>query len=50
MKMGEEWSARAVEYEESAGAEYASEAGLIQWLPFHSTLLEIARERAGDYL
>ena len=33
MKMGEEWSARAVEYEESAGAEYASEAGLIQWLP-----------------
>ena len=33
MKMGEEWSARAVEYEESVSAENASEAGLIAWLP-----------------
>ena len=33
MKMGEEWSSRALEYEESVGAESASEAGLIAWLP-----------------
>lgn len=33
MKMGEEWSARAVAYEEEVGADNASEAGLIQWLP-----------------
>lgn len=32
MKMGEEWSARALAYENSVGTDMASEAGLIAWL------------------
>ena len=42
MKMGEEWSARTVAYEDSVGADKASEAGLIQWLPAQD------RKRAKD--
>jgi hypothetical protein len=42
MKMGEEWAAQALAYEDTVGTEHASESGLIAWLPVAQ------RQRAKD--